>query len=39
MAIAALDRDFEAGMLKEADYKGQRAALKRQALEAMRTDD
>ena len=39
MAIAALDRDFESGGLTEADYKVQRAALKRQALEAMRDDD
>ena len=36
LALATLDRDFEAGRIPEADYRKRREDLKRRALEAMR---
>ena len=36
LALATLDRDFEAGKVAEADYRTQREDLKSRALEAMR---
>jgi mono/diheme cytochrome c family protein len=36
LSLAALDRDFEAGRVSEADYRRRRDPLKRRALEAMR---
>ncbi|NIS78999.1 MAG: c-type cytochrome [Anaerolineales bacterium] len=38
-AIAALDDEFEAGSLSEAEYRPRREALKRKALAAMRSAD
>jgi len=39
MALATLDRDFEAGRMAEDDYQRQRQALKRRAMDALRRAD
>jgi len=39
MALAALDRDFEAGRIPEADYRRRRQALKDRAMDALRQAD
>lgn len=39
LSIAALDRDFEAGRIEEADYRRRRDALKRRAMAAMQSGD
>lgn len=39
MALAALDRDFEGGRIVEDDYRRQREALKRRAMDTLRRAD